>query len=430
MTVINQDTTTTYTGNGSVTSFAYTFKLVDADDLKVKVAGVLQDPGVYSVTGVGNAGGGNVVFNTAPTGEVLLYRDIAYDRTFDYAPSGDLLADDFDRDLDRIVMQIQQLNNYLKRAIKLPAGTTIDQVLAGSAADRAGKIISFDANGDLMLASGAELDAAITSFGAGLAQAGEELSVLNYFTTISASADAGGTVNVITATISPVPGSLMNNLRAIITAAGANTSTTPTLNLNTLGAKTIVKNGGVALQKGDITGAGHRLDLIFDAGIDKWILQNPAYPISSGSILQVVNYQTGAYATGSGTIPLDNSTPQISEGNEFMTLAITPKSADSYLCIDIVLQLGASIISTVIAALFVDATSNALAAAVHRCESAGTSLSYNVKFTHRVSSGSITARTYRVRAGLAAAGTCYFNGGVGTLNGKLASSITITEILQ
>lgn len=35
-----------------------------------------------------------------------------------------------------------------------------------------------------------------------------------------------------------------------------------------------------------------------------------------GQVLQVVSYQTGAVATGTTTIPPDDTIPQITEGNE------------------------------------------------------------------------------------------------------------------
>ena len=52
-------------------------------------------------------------------------------------------------------------------------------------------------------------------------------------------------------------------------------------------------------------------------------------PTLQGQVLQVVNYQTGALASGTTTMPTDNTIPQNTEGTEFMTLAITPRSASS-----------------------------------------------------------------------------------------------------
>ena len=52
-----------------------------------------------------------------------------------------------------------------------------------------------------------------------------------------------------------------------------------------------------------------------------------AAALPAGSVLQVVQTQTGAVATTTVTIPFDDTIPQITEGAEFITLAITPKSS-------------------------------------------------------------------------------------------------------
>ncbi|MEW5709838.1 MAG: tail fiber protein [Pseudomonadota bacterium] len=89
------------------------------------------------------------------------------------------------------------------------------------------------------------------------------------------SALAGGTVDALTASLSPAPSALVDRLRVAIVAAGANTSAAPTLNLNGLGAKTVVKYANESLQPGDIGGAGHVLDLVYSQSLDKWVLLNP-----------------------------------------------------------------------------------------------------------------------------------------------------------
>ena len=48
---------------------------------------------------------------------------------------------------------------------------------------------------------------------------------------------------------------------------------------------------------------------------------------------QIVATQTGAVATGTTTFPEDDTIPQNTEGDEYMTLAITPKSSTSRLMI-------------------------------------------------------------------------------------------------
>ena len=88
----------------------------------------------------------------------------------------------------------------------------------------------------------------------------------------------GGTANAITATYSPAPTAYVNGQVFLVKAASANTTTTPTFtpNSGTLAAKTINKLNGVSLAVGDIAGANHWLQLIYDSGQDKFVLLNPA----------------------------------------------------------------------------------------------------------------------------------------------------------
>ena len=67
MTVSTTVNKVSYTGNGSLTTFAYTFKIFADGDLNVYVGGTKQTLTThYSVTNAGVASGGNVVFVSAP----------------------------------------------------------------------------------------------------------------------------------------------------------------------------------------------------------------------------------------------------------------------------------------------------------------------------------------------------------------------------
>lgn len=159
-------------------------------------------------------------------------------------------------------------------------------------------------------------------------------------------------------------------------------------------------------------------------------LSGKTLTMPAGNVVQVVNTQTGAVATGTTLIPADDTIPQNTEGNEYMTLAITPRSATSKLKIEVVFFGSASVDTTLTAALFQDATANALAAAsLHNA----TPLSMRtIHFTHYMTAGTTSATTFKVRAGGHAANTTTFNGFSGgrAFGGVAASSITITEISQ
>jgi hypothetical protein len=148
-----------------------------------------------------------------------------------------------------------------------------------------------------------------------------------------------------------------------------------------------------------------------------------------GRVVQVVNTETGAVSTGSTSIPMDDTIPQITEGFEVMTLAITPTSATNKLLIEVITVQGNSLGSRFeIAALFQDATANALAAVVEYQGAAGALNTLAIR--HYMTAGTTSSTTFRVRIGVDSTGTVSFNGiaGVRQFGGVMASSITITEI--
>ncbi len=150
----------------------------------------------------------------------------------------------------------------------------------------------------------------------------------------------------------------------------------------------------------------------------------------AGAVVQVVNTQTGAVATGTTVIPADDTIPQNTEGTEFMTLAVTPTDAANMLKIDVVF-LGASNTAArnVCVALFQDTTASALAVGDQTTFSGG--YIQAITFSHYMTAGTTSATTFKVRAGVETSGTVTFNGSSGNrfYGGVMASSITITEIV-
>ena len=149
--------------------------------------------------------------------------------------------------------------------------------------------------------------------------------------------------------------------------------------------------------------------------------------VTNQRVLQVVNFQTGTLATGTTTIPNDNTIPQITEGSEFMTLAITPTNTASTLLIDVFFFGSNSVANDVVVALFQNTTANALAAASVFVDNATARVV--VSFRHKMTAGTVSATTFKVRAGSSTAGTIVLNGSGITqrFGGVAASSITITE---
>lgn len=150
--------------------------------------------------------------------------------------------------------------------------------------------------------------------------------------------------------------------------------------------------------------------------------------LAAGTIVQVVSVQDGTVATGTTTLPNDNTIPQNTEGDEYMTLAITPTSATNKLLIEVTWFGASGAAGTLTTALFQDTTANALAA-VGDSKAATNEVLTNT-FSHYMTSGTTSTITFKVRAGSNNAGTITFNGSSATIDygGVAASSIRIWEI--
>lgn len=114
--------------------------------------------------------------------------------------------------------------------------------------------------------------------------------------TVWKAASPGGTIDAMTGTISPAPAAYTQGMHVWIVApgTGSNTVTTPTLNVNSLGNKTIRKHQG-ALVAGDYA-AGDLLHLIYDGTYFE--LMNPKYaPLATTDLNSLTTDATGG-ATG------------------------------------------------------------------------------------------------------------------------------------
>ena len=145
--------------------------------------------------------------------------------------------------------------------------------------------------------------------------------------------------------------------------------------------------------------------------------------LPAGSVLQVVNYQTGTFSSGTTQMPLDNTIPQITEGFQILSLAITPISATSKLLFNVNVQVIPQTAAWTGVALFQGATANAIAATGSYWADGGGVIPFNYFMT----SGTTSSTTFTVRVGMDAAGTLFINGAP-YWGGVANTSITITEI--
>ena len=159
MSVSSTTTKVSYAGNGSTTTFAYTFKIFADADLEVIIrssAGVETAKSLtthYTVTGAGNESGGNVVFGSAPaSGEtVVIRRTLTLTQGTDYVENDPFPADSHENALDRLTFITQGLQEEISRCFKVSKTTTITTPeFSEDASARASKSLGFSSDGNTL----------------------------------------------------------------------------------------------------------------------------------------------------------------------------------------------------------------------------------------------------------------------------------------
>lgn len=120
-------------------------------------------------------------------------------------------------------------------------------------------------------------------------------------------ATSAGTSDAITAAM-PITVSTISGQLFYVRANAANTSTTPTLKIDSTSTKVIVKGAGSALAVGDIAGQGHWLIVKHDVVMDKYVLLNP---YSSPSLGVGQTWQNVTSSRVSGTTYTNSTTKPI-----------------------------------------------------------------------------------------------------------------------
>jgi hypothetical protein len=152
----------------------------------------------------------------------------------------------------------------------------------------------------------------------------------------------------------------------------------------------------------------------------------------TGTVLQVAYNADGAVATGTTTVPIDDTVHQNSEGDQFMSQAITPQAAANLLHVTHQGNYASSnaTASAFIVSLFQDSVAGALATTYNaRVATAGALC--NALLSHFMVAGTVSATTMKIRGGLSAAGTTTFNGqsSARLFGGVMASFLRIQEVM-
>lgn len=147
---------------------------------------------------------------------------------------------------------------------------------------------------------------------------------------------------------------------------------------------------------------------------------------SSGTIVQVQYASYNTYNSTTATIPYDDTIPQNDEGDELLTLAITPKYSDSKLLVEALVHLAGSGGGQQSAALFKDSVAGALSA-INSTSTASWS-PHPLPLTYEMTSGTISEIIFKLRWGTST-GIGYINGNDSfrVFGGVMISSLKITE---
>ena len=155
MTVTANTTRNQYRAGNQQNTYAYTFQIHDASDLKVYIGDELKSLNThYTVTGVGSGTGGNVVFDLGVDGNgdpiyipentvVSIFLAMDLDRDTNYQPSGAFLAADVNNDFDRLWIASNQQQTDINRSVRLQDTDADASMVLPKIADRADKLLGF-----------------------------------------------------------------------------------------------------------------------------------------------------------------------------------------------------------------------------------------------------------------------------------------------
>ena len=158
MTVSSTTVKQSYSGNGSTSAFTYSFKINSINELKVIIRSSTGTETVKSISthyNVSDTGsGGTVTFtsgNIPASGEtVVLLRNTNLTQTTDYVENDPFPAESHEGALDKLILQIQEVQEEVDRSIKLSETNTMTSTeFTVGATDRASKILAFDSSGEI-----------------------------------------------------------------------------------------------------------------------------------------------------------------------------------------------------------------------------------------------------------------------------------------
>lgn len=164
MSISSENSRNDYIGNGATSVYPYTFRIIDEEDLRVTVRDEVGEEEElvldvdYTVSGAGGSSGGSIALLGGDLEEdfaITLRRVPDVVQETDFKNQGRYYPENHENAFDRVVMILQRLVDELDRSIKLPETEdgSSEAVNLPAAADRAGKVLAFDDDGNAVPAS-------------------------------------------------------------------------------------------------------------------------------------------------------------------------------------------------------------------------------------------------------------------------------------
>lgn len=157
MTVQTTTSRADYTGNGVTTTFTVPFYFLDNTHLQVirtqlttGIASTLALTTDYTVSGAGVGTGGSITCMVAPTSDqrISILRNVPLTQLTNYVENDPFPAESHEQALDKLTMEVQQVNEIAARSLTLPANTSgVSTTLPYPAANQ---LIAWNQNGNAL----------------------------------------------------------------------------------------------------------------------------------------------------------------------------------------------------------------------------------------------------------------------------------------
>jgi len=460
-----------FNGNGVTVDFPADIKIFSEDDIDVQIVDsssnavintlVLNDAGSlgFSVNFNTEAETLTVTTVTAPASgeDLFILRSLPITQTSDFPTASKLSASSIEDALDKNTLVIQDQQEVLDRALTfLPTATATSGNILGA---EDGKLLRWNADGDIDNVLVADLtgqtfdttftslqdndflvyksasqsfeNGSISTFGVFVKNENETVSGNNTFTGTNdfsgdVSFSARHDVDVPSATFfdaTASDGQLNDGATVYVTNrtnSNANFSQLA-FGLRSDGYKCrIAATGGTTPRMSFVFGVNERFNFTNTGNLEA------DGTVTASNINNVVYAQTNARTTSTAVIPFDDTVPQSTEGEEFLTASITPSSATAKILVRITHSSSANGLRIITTALFRDSLSDAITAKSESATGNGTLSNNVIEFLD--SPATTSEVDYSVRVGVNS-GTLYFNGSsVDYLGGTAVATLTLTEI--